>query len=421
MNIYSVAAAPQNRRDLWAPLGGGLLIAIFYGDVSLRYVLPASMFVVMVAGFYALRRYGLRSFHPATGFWLLAALCAPVTIQAILGTNPTHQDLALYLPWAYASLTLGVLSRAEVPELWVWRGIAAGALLTAATMVVMVFLVPANIFLIQGQMPAEWLGPLDRAGVAPRPNLLAAILSPEDAFYAQKNLARNALGRSNYIAVFLVFAITVALFLRKWVVATIVGIALVLTQSRTGVAAAAVGAPLMLFAHTKNFKVSWLLSAGGIAVFVAALILVTQYDHLPTSVTARLGLVQQSFGPIADHWLLGAPRSAIMAEHDLGLLWSPHNSVASLLLNFGVLGVALYAGYVSLALREFSLLGKSSSLWAGVFYAFLLLFAWSLVEIIVMTPAFEILLASLFAMAHVQRAGAAQSVPAEAWSAPNRS
>jgi hypothetical protein len=89
----------------------------------------------------------------------------------------------------------------------------------------------------------------------------------------------------------------------------------------------------------------------------------------------------------------------ILDENGFNIVWSPHSSVLQLAVYFGIAGVALYAAYVWTVFRTLAGLSRSSDLWAGISVGLSIAFAWSLLEIIVITPAFEILVASLYALA----------------------
>jgi len=96
--------------------------------------------------------------------------------------------------------------------------------------------------------------------------------------------------------------------------------------------------------------------------------------------------------------------------------WSPHNSIATILAYFGTLGLFSYGLYIFTGLRQIYLAGQDSPLWRGCFFGFVLLLAWSTLEIIVLTPAFEILFACLTAFAwranaHETRVSTAHPTP----------
>lgn len=389
----------ENERRIelgWASLAAVVLVAIYYGDVYFYYTIPISVPFLLVAAAYALYRSGVDAIKLSPGLLLMLAMATVVVVQIFAGIPPTREDVGLYLPIIWAMLAISALQTAMVDTKTIWRGIAAGALFASAIMLVMVFLVPADIFLVPGQMPPDW---------HPKPyNADPSLTQQEWEFYQQKNLARHALGRSNYIAVFLIFAVTLALFMGGWLVALLLIIAAVFTQSRTGLFVILPGAFVLRALHKTGAKFRIVCALAMVVGLIVLAFAIGLREQLPASIVARLASLEQSIEPILNHWAIGAPRSVVMAETGLGVLWSPHSSIASLILTFGIAGFALYSAYVFIAMRRFYALGKTSPLWAGIFFGFLLLFAWSLVEIIVMTPAFELLFGTLYALSLSQEA-----------------
>lgn len=424
------------RNSGWTYLFVALTIATFYGDVAVRYVVPLAALLLPLIAVYGLWLVGVKAFRPTLGLALMLGLAATVLVQAAQGLSPAKQDLSLYLPVAYSLLVLFLLSKADVKDDGVWRGLVIGTAVTAMLMCVMIFFVPRDVFLIPGQMTTEipvgpkqaepehepvsgsesvssysetsassdlpTSSPAESAPVAPEVKPLG---SEEIAYYDNKNLARNALGRSNYIAVFLVFAFAVAMFRGSWAVAVVIAGAIYLTQSRSGFLAAGVAVPLAMLVHRLRIPFKVILVTGLLLLATIAVVAWLFWDRLPSSLLVRGQLLSESARVLASHTFFGAPRSVRMEEFGVNELWSPHSSVATLVMNFGLVGLAAYAAYVGVALNQFYRLATNSRLWAGVFFAFVIIFAWSLLEIIVMTPAFEILLASFYAVARARTSG----------------
>lgn len=130
---------------------------------------------------------------------------------------------------------------------------------------------------------------------------------------------------------------------------------------------------------------------------------------------ARLQYWSTGLGVAASHPLLGAPRSTFLEEFGYEVIWNPHNGVLWLIANFGIVGLAAYCAYALLVMTEFARAAQTSRLWLGVLVGAAIGLAWSFTEIIVMTPAFEILLATLYAIA---RAGRSASAPQPSPEAP---
>ena len=76
-----------------------------------------------------------------------------------------------------------------------------------------------------------------------------------------------------------------------------------------------------------------------------------------------------------------------------------------LAVNFGQIGVVSYCSYVWLAMREIAKAAEAPDLRRGIFVGMILILAWGLVEIIVLTPAFELLLAALYIFAVNRNSG----------------
>jgi O-antigen ligase len=101
---------------------------------------------------------------------------------------------------------------------------------------------------------------------------------------------------------------------------------------------------------------------------------------------------------VVEQFLFGAPRSAILDQYGYLITWNPHNSLLWVASIFGVFGLAFYLAYIVIAMRGIYQRAKESPLWHGIFVGFAIAFVWSFVEIIVLTPAFEIMLALAYGL-----------------------
>ena len=398
---------------------------VFVGDVWLiKLTLPLSMLVLPVI-FVVFRSYKLRSFP--VGIFLLLGIVAIACLQVAFGMSMhVKADLAMWRPTLYAVATIFCLSSAFLPDDQLKSAIFVGGITTGLIMLVMILFAPPDLYLIpqqdvsqtetqfqaqvQAKLQAQFrafggeaqtLGDARTqaggVGVQFSPDLSAG----SKAFYGLKNKARNLLGMSNYIAVFLVFVFTVAIFTRSRAVAILMVPLVIMTMSRFG-ALCLVAAAASYFVNKRGVAASricvGILVAGAIGVMVFYLV-GPHLQNIAVSVTTRLNFVRSAIEVAAAHTLFGAPRSLILDENGFNIVWSPHSSVLQLAVYFGMAGVALYAAYVWTVFRTLARLSGSSDLWAGISVGLSIAFAWSLLEMIVITPAFEILLASLYALA----------------------
>nr|CAD6436856.1 hypothetical protein REQ54_04115 [Rhizobium sp. Q54] len=392
-------------------LGIVFIAAIFIGDIYLGVVFPASMLIALVMAPLLLACKGILGVVPPKRAIFLGLTLVPLAVQAAQGRAPLLEDIALYLPIIYGVITACTIANVWMTDRAIWQGIKWGAIATSSLMFAMIFFVRPDIYLIPGQVPEAWTSPSELVEPLRSP---PASLPPDQApeserqlapsptelrFYERKNLARNALGRSNYIAVFLVFALTVALFSKRYLFAALMLICIFLTYSRFGVLCVfCVSITYLLYHRRPTARMIWVCCAACIsAPFLAIL---SGSVPLPTSLLVRFESLQESWDLISLYWLWGAPRSNVMLHMGFDQTWSPHNSVASLALHFGLFGLVVYAFYVWSALRAIWELGRFSEFWLGIFVALCVMYVWSLVEIIVLTPAVEILVATFYGVAH---------------------
>jgi hypothetical protein len=220
-------------------------------------------------------------------------------------------------------------------------------------------------------------------------------------YYGLKSRMRNLLGLSNYIAVFLLFGAVVALFSGQWLAAAVLAAMVAATLSRFGLGFLALSG----FGYIL-FRMGWAVCT--IAAFMAVLVIgglgavFVLQDSLPSgteSLLIRLRYWETAWEMFELRPALGAARSYILERDALTPAWHPHNSVLSVAVFFGSVGVVAYLVYVAIALRGLASAARDSAVWAGIFIAANMVLLWSLVEVIVLTPAFEILFASLYAFA----------------------
>ena len=220
--------------------------------------------------------------------------------------------------------------------------------------------------------------------------------------YAWKdNWVRSPLGRSNYLAVFFIFMLAVSLFKRSmwsWLFA----FATVATLSRFGIVFLA--ATLLVFAgHVRGLRVSPLLGllAGGVAAFVTVTVLFhLNWSGLPggASLADRALLWNQAVDIVKLHPLAGVPRSYLVDTLGFSIVWHPHNLVLWAAVIFGVVGLLTYGLYLVVVARTVARRAVGSPLWTGIQVGLCICLTWSFLETISLTPAFEILVASMFGL-----------------------
>lgn len=425
----------------------GTIGLILYGDVYLGVTLPASMFAVVLIFFL--------SFPPEPRLLLplavvpIMGLGAIIALQIIMGTPPRGKaDLTLYLPLFYAALFMLALHRLTLDQALILRGLKIGGVLSASTMILMAVFVPVDKFLIPGQDSLSISQEFDRAhtnrsgssasldpGSASAANKLtdgaSTLLDPGSpsiatklarisisesaaSFYTLKAAFRNALGRSNYIASFFVFLGCVFLVCRLPIWSAVFFILSMLTFSRLAIVFVGMIFAVMTTGHLlkRNVKQVALVFLLFAAINWCALFLFGDYlSGLPGFASMEIRRVYWTsvLSPIAEHPIIGAPRSYVLDSLNANIVWNAHSSILSFILFFGLFGLALYSAYIWIALREIYNRPLESRLWTGSFVAVITLLAWSLFEPIALSPAFEITIATLYILARNERlSGAVQ-------------
>lgn len=413
-----------------AALPGIFIIGIFFGDVWLgKLLLPASM-MVLPFFLWVFPPTDLIRFRniPAGAFPLLALACV-VVAQISIGMRqevfPVKSDLAIWRPVVYAGAIILMLRHLSLTDRSFGSYLFAGGALTGLVMLATTMFLPADRYLIpqQNLNQVQWdyfvakskeaalagkelsqalVNPLALEGQA-----MAPVPETEKAFYEGKDRVRNFLGQSNYLAVFFVFLFTVALFTRQWWWAAVFAGFVLFTLSRFGflfLLVSVAGYVLVLF-RVGIGRISVGILATVLAGMAGLFLLQDLLPDVPGATSMLLRLRYWTTGlDVASHYpILGAPRSVFLDELGYSIAWNPHNSVLWVAANFGLLGLAAYACYVAIALVEIGRAAVGSRLWTGVLLGVVIVLAWSLVENIVLTPAFEILFASLYILARNSR------------------
>jgi magnesium-transporting ATPase (P-type) len=293
-----------------------------------------------------------------------------------------------------------------------WRSLVAGGIVTAACLVAIVAFVPDGKFVIPGQDFAvtEHEFMQDRSpGRDVTKYHSSALVIPGDTddksvrpFYDIKNKIRNSLGRSNYLAVFFVFLFAVAVFCQSRWFAVLFALLTIATLSRFGILWMC-AVFLLWLAHRSKLPAKKIIGAIFLCVLAAVLVVIlfpSLLQRVPgiQSFDARLSFWASGLQPAADHFLVGAPRSALLDKYGYMITWNPHNSVIWIISIFGTWGLMFYGAYVFFGMRSIYR-QATEPLWLGIFVGLAVAFAWSMFEIIVLTPAFEILMAVIFGVA----------------------
>ncbi|TPK91797.1 O-antigen ligase family protein [Mesorhizobium sp. B2-4-17] len=419
---------------LW--LAGIFVAAIFMGSVGLLHItLPIC---VLLLPFFFLDRQQLSLRIPAAAVPLLCIGAIIVVQFALNFSNPAfnpRSDTALWLPSVFAGVTIIAMRNAGMPDSRALNALVLGGILTSAVMVLMILFAPKDMFLLEQQNmhvvekkyeaekaqepvpPATdpTTTPMTQPS-SPAASSLASAPATEEAFvpneaagrdsafYDLKNRAKNALGTSNYIAVFLIFLFAVTLFTGPLWVAVVFGVLTLVTLSRFGIAfMVPIVAIYLLRRKTGAVRtatvVAMLVSVGGaVGLYFLDGSSLLNISGVASLVT-RFALWESGFGAAALHPIIGAPRSVVLVQLGYSITWNPHNSVLWIVTHFGLLGLAAYCAYVWIVMREIAKAAATSRLWTGVFVGVAMILSWSLVENIVLTPAFEILFAALYALA----------------------
>jgi len=393
------------------------LVAVFYGDIWIGLTIPVAMLILpfMFLAFPP-NGFSLRRAVPL-GAILLLGIIVSVVLQGVSG-HPIagKEDAVVFLPIAYSVLTIIGFRRTTLPDEVLWRALLAGGLLTGAVMVVLALVLQPGEFLIPGQNYAQTDQAFQQNKTA-RPSVVAGTATPASetappmfdftpatdssttSFYGTKESLKNALGRSNYIAVFFVILFTVALFRRSWF-AVVFAVLATATLSRFAIVFIGCAAVLW-WLNRRKFRTTWLavgfLSAS--VVGVASMLVAAQFVPLPASFAARVAYWQSGMLVGAHSPIFGMPRSEILDVFKFSIVWNPHDLFLWALAISGLIGLVLYVAYVFVALSAIYEASKTSKLWSGIFFGLIAALSWSLVEIIAMTPAFEILLGCLYCLA----------------------
>ncbi|HKS11984.1 MAG TPA: O-antigen ligase family protein [Pseudomonas sp.] len=352
------------------------VLAIFYGNIYAKLTLPLAMFILPLLA-YSLRVKSLR--------WqalLPSIACFPVVIQALTGNMVVKADISVYFCFFYSMVVVLVVSKIRPDDSLVRLGVLFGSLLIGVFMV-------AN------------------ASLNYRPGM---------SFYELKNLISTPLGSSNYLAVFVLYGLVLALYAKEWLCSVALIFAFMATFSRTGYVMLALAGLIYLLDSRTTIIARWpKISCGALAIAVAAVVsfLLVTKTVLPESLAIRVSLWHAALYHIAEYPLFGTPRSEYFYIFN-GLAWDPHNSILNLLLLLGSVGTVIYLAYLYLMLSLFAKLGRDSVFWRSVYIASIVTLVWSMFEVVLLTPAYDIVMATMYGLAiasKLNRVEASVSLP----------
>nr|CAD6413076.1 hypothetical protein REQ54_01103 [Rhizobium sp. Q54] len=422
----------MNNHTCAAWLALAFIVAVFIGDVFIGITLPISAFLLPVVFFVGLHPI---SKLPPLGSFVLCGIFGIAAVHVAMGVPPRgKQDLVVYLPIGFAVATMVSFRNVLIGDRLLMRAIAVGGALTALSMYAAAVFMPAGEYLIPGQVfwktelnyaaqlsqastsqqqaavtypdilpapnnPSEGVPPSEPQPEDPMVQMNPPAVGVEANFYMAKTMFRNALGVSNYIAVFLVFVAAVLLFGGAKVSALIFAVLAASTMSRFAVLFLGVGAAAWCL-HLFSGKRVAAVFIGSVAFLGMVIVYFLRNEpYIPTTLSVRADYWISGWKAFLNHPGFGAPRSYVLADQNISILWNPHNAVLHYASIFGIAGAALYGTYLFLVIRSLWWAAGVSAVWTGILFAVLLTLAWSMFEPIILTPAYEILLASLYVLA----------------------
>lgn len=383
--------------------------SIFYGDLYVGITVPLALVLLAPLAVIALLRSGLSAIIPVAPVWFLLSFVAIIpTLQVMVGTPPTRFDLGSYLPIIYAALAFQVMAFLPVSNRAVTNGLFIGVLLLGGMLAYSIVLDEPGRELIPGQSlertEARFRETVEKDAV---PTVLSgeptvsAVAPVEDEstrrFYRYKQTLVTPLGSSNYLSVFCLFVFTVAVFIRRYLVALVCATLIGLTMSRLGLILMLVPVAVLTIDTIRGTNGSKLLTWAAVGIVPAA-VAILYFSGLHNlglqSLAVRQAIAASAFLVIADHPLLGLPRSLIIQTGPYAANWHPHNMFLWLLSFSGVVGTLLYTSYLASLGRGLWLL-RRERLWLGLLVATATLVVFSMADIVFLTPAVELLVAAL--------------------------
>ncbi len=239
-------------------------------------------------------------------------------------------------------------------------------------------------------------------------------LGESGEYYDQKLIIETPLGRSNYLAAFLLFLFALSVS-RNIFISIIFLVAIFCTLSRGGVLALIIFFVAIPFLRRKKI---WILGVGVILVWLVIAYLtpagvlesIASFFNLQDaefeSVFNRLNLWSFGFDIFSEHPIFGIGpntfRTFVELAGDVEDVWGVHNSILLILLNYGVFGLIFYVSYIVVIYRNIFLAEKVDCRFFYVRVVFLVLLIFGFYEPLIGSAAFEMLLAFIFVLARSQ-------------------
>ena len=237
-------------------------------------------------------------------------------------------------------------------------------------------------------------------------------------YYDQKLIIETPLGRSNYLAAFLLFLFALSVP-RNIFTSILFLVAIFCTLSRGGVLALVMFFALIPFLRRKKV---WILGVGVGAVVVVVWLLVAYLasdgimEYVSTifnlqdaeldSVFNRFQLWSFGVDIFSDYPVFGVGpntfRTFVELAGDVENVWGVHNSVLLILLNYGIFGLIFYLIYLGVIYKNILLAEKLDDRFFYLRAVFLVLLVFGFYEPLVGSAAFEVLLALVFVLARAR-------------------
>ena len=241
--------------------------------------------------------------------------------------------------------------------------------------------------------------------------LFLVSLSVPGDYYDRKMVIETPLGRSNYLATFLIFLLALSIP-RNIYIAILFLVAIFCTLSRGGVLALMMFFALIPFLRwgkawvlAVGMVLMWLLIAylasDGVVSYISGILNLEHVDL--DSVSNRFELWSFGFDIFSEHPVFGVGpntfRTFVEIAGDVENVWGVHNSILLIILNYGIFGLIFYLTYLLIIYRSIVLAENLDSRFFYLRAAFLALLIFGFYEPLVGSAAFEVLLALVFVLA----------------------
>lgn len=248
-------------------------------------------------------------------------------------------------------------------------------------------------------------------------------LSTPGDYYDIKAFVETPLGRSNYLAAFLLFLFALSLPIKPlW--APIFAVAVLATLSRGGVLMLCL---FLVAIPLARRRLLWLVWSVPLLGFLACMYLLVSghyetlaqlagpFENVIRSVFNRMLLWQFGFDLWWQNPVFGIGpntfRTFVELNSQIEDVWGVHNSILQMLLNYGVFGTLLYGLYLRMIYRYLTFAERVDPIFWYLRVVFVVLMVFSLMEPLVGSAAFEVLLALLLVLAIARTKSTSRSEP----------